>query len=120
MATSRAERVLIIEHDRAIADLLRLDLEEAGHHVRAVLAPAGVCAEVDCFGPTILFLDPPAPSGEGLDDLRRLHETSGDQALRVVAMTTSRKVAAATAALGARTLFKPFDPGDLARLVERA
>ncbi len=65
-------RILIVEDDRDIADLLRLYLEKAGHAVEVAHSGANVLEQVRRLPPDLVVLDLMLPGVDGLTICRAL------------------------------------------------
>lgn len=107
-------RILIIEDDEAIAELVQLELEHRGMRVRCAYdGPSGLAA-VEEFEPSAVILDIMLPGMDGVGVLKRLRQR-GDRV--PVIMLTARDTSADkihSLDTGADDyLSKPFDTGEL-------
>lgn len=81
-------KVLVIEDERELADLVRRELEFAGHDVQlAETGPDGVAA-VDSFRPNLILLDIMLPGYDGLEVTRRVRANHGTPILMLTARST--------------------------------
>jgi DNA-binding response OmpR family regulator len=81
-------RVLVVEDEQGLADLVRRELENAGHVVDiAVDGPSGVAA-VDRFSPDLILLDVMLPGFDGLEVTRRVRTRHATPILMLTARST--------------------------------
>jgi DNA-binding response OmpR family regulator len=114
-------RVLVVEDDRGVTRMLGFALREAGFQVR--LAGSGGEAlsalEADLVDAVVLDLGLPDYQGsEVLDWLRQRRDNGGGGPAWVVMSALDRQEAARQfGPMGVHFLAKPFDPWELARLL---
>jgi DNA-binding response OmpR family regulator len=72
------ERVLVVEDDPPIRELLSFHLERAGMAVRALPSAHEALATVSAWHPDVVLLDLMLPDGSGLDLCRQIREGGGD------------------------------------------
>lgn len=118
----RAERILLVDDNRDIADTLSAILRRRGHAVQVSYDGSSALAVAETFAPTQALLDVGLPDFDGFQLARRLRGVHGLSRLRMTAVTgysqpedRRRAKAAGFAALVA----KPVDVDQLIRLVER-
>jgi DNA-binding response OmpR family regulator len=81
-------RVLIVEDEEGLAELVRRELENAGHVVEtAIDGPSGVAA-VDRFNPDLILLDVMLPGFDGLEVTRRVRTRHATPILMLTARST--------------------------------
>lgn len=81
-------KVLIVEDERELADLVRRELEYAGHTVEvAADGPSGVAA-TDRFEPDLILLDVMLPGFDGLEVTRRVRTRHATPILMLTARST--------------------------------
>jgi response regulator RpfG family c-di-GMP phosphodiesterase len=120
LSVSRTPRVLVIDDDRLLCELVRTTLEldgfavESAHHV---IESERVLARVR---PDAIVLDIGLPGVDGLFYCRRLHESPAAREIPIIVISGSEEAGRGAAAAGAVAfLRKPFDPLELLTLVER-
>jgi DNA-binding response OmpR family regulator len=81
-------RVLVVEDEEGLAELVRRELENAGHVVEtAIDGPSGVAA-VDRFNPDLILLDVMLPGFDGLEVTRRVRTRHATPILMLTARST--------------------------------
>ena len=106
-------RVLVVEDDEAIADVLRRTLRQEGHEVRS--APDGPQAlqAAEEFVPDLVILDLGLPGLDGVEVCRRLRATSDVPILIVTARTDLDDRVAGLDSGADDYLVKPFERQEL-------
>jgi DNA-binding response OmpR family regulator len=84
---SAAGRVLVVEDDEAIADVLRRTLRQEGHEVRASADGFEALRAAEEFVPDLVILDLGLPGLDGVDVCRRLRAESDVPILMLTART---------------------------------
>jgi DNA-binding response OmpR family regulator len=107
-------RVLIVEDDRFIAELVELELEHRGMKVRCAHdGPSGLAA-VEEFGPSVVVLDIMLPGMDGVALLKKLRQ--GGNRVPVIMLTARDSAPDKIHSLDTGAddyLSKPFDTGEL-------
>ena len=80
-------RILIVEDDRDIADLVRLYLEKAGHTADVVLSGDDVVSRVRMQPPDLLILDLMLPGIDGLTICRALRRSDTTAAIPIIILS---------------------------------
>jgi two-component system phosphate regulon response regulator PhoB len=116
---NRHRTILVVDDERAIRDLLRLQLEDAGY--RVVLAEsAHRAAELVCDEkPDLMIVDAHMPFVSGLDFVSTLIADSSMPWVPVIFMTGRSELRSHAEALGSACLVKPFLAPRLIELVQR-
>ena len=115
-------RVLVVEDDATVAELVAARLRAAGHKVRVVRSGAEA---VEAFGggvvPEVVVLDVGLPDEDGYSLLEHLRRSAGTGfgAVFLSAGVTEDRIERGTA-MGATYLTKPFIASALIKAVERA
>ena len=115
MAGSR--RVLVVDDDEPIADLLSTVLGEEGYEVRVVGNGREALAVVHWWRPDLILLDLVMRDMDGWA-FRAEQRRNGFADLPVLLVTAANHVDADAEALAAPVLSKPFDLDELLRRVE--
>ncbi len=115
-------RVLVVEDNPAIRELVSVYVKQAGHSVAAAADGPEALATVSGRGaPDIAVLDVAMPGMSGLDLLVKLREMPGLEQLPAIFLSARVKpedIAKGTA-LGAAYLTKPFVGSALVNLIDK-
>jgi len=109
-------RILVVEDDPDIADLMRRYLQKAGHEVDVRGSGDDALAAIHADAPDLLVLDLMLPRITGLDICRTIRADAATMGLPIIMVTAradeSERIAGLD--LGADDyLAKPFSPGEL-------
>ena len=120
-APARVRRVLVIDDDRLLCELIRAAFEDDGYLVDA--ASEVIEAERVLSGelPDAIVLDMGLPGVDGLFYLERLREVPHTRAIPVIAISGSDEAGRGACTAGAAAFVrKPFSPLELLAVVGRA
>ena len=109
-------RILVVEDEPDIRDLVRFALERDGHEVLDAPDVARAAALAAGAAPDLALVDWMLPGGSGLEYVRRLRRDEATRTLPVImltARTDERDVAAGLDAGADDYLTKPFSPREL-------
>ncbi len=115
------KRVLVVDDDPAVSELLRLVLGNAGFDVATAGDGVAGLLAIDANRPDLVILDVAMPAMDGLEAVCRLRDRPGTAHLPIIMLTAL----AAEDILGGPTeqvdlyLAKPFDPDALVAAVKR-
>ena len=115
-------RVLVVEDESAIAELIALNLRHAGFEVTLAHDAVHAIAEVDRVLPDLVLLDLAMPKMSGAEVLRWIREQPGVRKTKVLIFTSSEKPEDFKTAseIGADGyLLKPTKFDDLKKLVKQ-
>ncbi len=115
--TDTTNITLIVEDDRAIAEMLRGILEEEGHIVLVAYSIAQAKLIAGNEQVILVVLDVTLPDGNGLEFCPILKEMTGAPIILLSAMTTSGIVEQAAEKGASGYIQKPFDLDELLLLV---
>ncbi len=117
MVTATARRILVVEDERMVAEVVERYLRRDGHDVRTVHDGIAALEAFGDFGPELIVLDVMLPGVDGLEVCRRVRE----QAQTPIIMLTARGEEVdklVGLGLGADDyVTKPFSPRELAARV---
>ena len=114
-------RILVVDDDPVIIDLLRLNFELEGHEVASAADGAGALAAVAAHRPDVVVLDIMMPPPDGFTVCEGLRQDPATQHLPIVLLTARAQAADRQRGkdVGASAyVTKPFDPLQLVELVE--
>lgn len=106
-----AQRILIVEDEPAVADLIEAVLKEEGYVVAIARdGPEGLTLARDWL-PDLILMDVMLPGVDGATAIRRLKAQSATAAIPIVAMSAGRTIRRHTGELDHAdgALAKPFD-----------
>ena len=109
-------RILVVEDESAIAELVAINLRHAGFEVAIAADAEQAQAEVDAVVPDLVILDWMLPGQSGLQLARRWRGQARTRALPVIMLTARALDADKVAGLDAGAddyLTKPFSPTEL-------
>lgn len=115
-------KVLVVDDDRAIQQLLEVNLELEGYDVAKATDGAEALEMVAAFQPDIVLLDVMMPKMDGREVCRRLKADPKTAALPVVFLSARAQDMDVSLGLelgAAAYLTKPFEPQDLLDTVRR-
>jgi len=116
-----AKRVLVVDDDLAVAELLRMALGNEGFDVATAGNGAAGLLAIDTRRPDLVILDVVMPVMDGLETVRQLRDRPETAHLPIIMLTAC----AAEDVLGGSTgqvdlyMAKPFDPDALVAAVKR-
>jgi two-component system nitrogen regulation response regulator GlnG len=118
---SVAGRILVVDRDREVAELLVDHLTGEGYAVSQISSLDEALKAVDDDGPDLVLLDLDHSSGDrlaGLDAMREIYWNFPDVGVIVMSADDSVALAHAALALGALDyVFKPFDLDRVSRAI---
>ena len=109
-------RILVVEDESAIAELVAINLRHAGHEVTLAGDAAQAQAEVDAVLPDLVVLDWMLPGQSGLNLARQWREGSRTRAMPIIMLTARAEESDKIAGLDAGAddyLAKPFSTHEL-------
>jgi two-component system chemotaxis response regulator CheY len=118
MSGNAARRILVIEDDTSIREMIALVLEDEGHHVDIARDGQEALAILDETAPDLILLDMKMATMDGWQFAEHYRRSTGVRAPLVV-MTAAKDAAARAAEVIADDyLAKPFDLDALLRVIE--
>jgi len=109
-------RILVVEDESAIAELVAINLRHAGHEVTLAADAAQAQAEVDAMLPDLVVLDWMLPGLSGLGLARQWRESARTRAMPIIMLTARAEESDMIAGLDAGAddyLSKPFSTHEL-------
>ena len=101
-------RVLLVDDDETLLEILGDYLRRVGHHVDAVSSGASAGASLSLFGPDIVILDVSMPEVGGWQVLREIRESSTTPVIMLTARTEEHDVLHGFALGADDYMAKPF------------
>lgn len=121
MPTTDATRVLVVDDDRDIRDLVTFKLEQAGYEVRQAEDGLQALDAVREWGPDLVVLDVMMPGLSGIDVTRELRADPATAETPVILLTAKAQEADVETGFvtGADDyVVKPFSPRELVSRVQ--
>jgi len=116
-------RILVVDDEEDMANVIRLVLESDGHEVRVELAPEMAVEAAKEFAPELVLTDLVMPGMDGHQVFRALRELPDLAAVPFVFLTSRNKPIDLMVGLhvmgAADYITKPFDRPDLVRRVRK-
>jgi len=116
---NRHRTILVVDDERAIRDLLRLQLQDAGYRVVLAESAHRAAELVRDEKPDLMIVDAHMPFVSGLDFVSTLIADSSMPWVPVIFMTGRSELRGHAEALGSACLVKPFLAPRLIELVQR-
>lgn len=116
------KRVLIVEDDAAIIELLRFLLEQEGLEVEVARDGLKALDKMEAFSPDLVLLDLRLPKLEGMDVLWEMRQNPrwNNVPVVIISVDSSPQTMLQGWRLGVDSYFiKPFDPDELIRVIRR-
>ena len=113
-------RILIVDDDRAICDLMQTLLERDGFQVKTMSDPTGVTGELKKHDYHLIILDLMMPKRDGIEVLREIRKTDKDIAVVIFTGYPNLDTAVASMKLDAVDYIKkPFDVDEFRAVIQR-
>jgi two-component system OmpR family response regulator len=113
-------RILVVDDDAGICDLLQTVLERDGYEVKTLADPTAVDGEIRAGKYHLILLDLMMPRQDGIETLKRLRKVDRDLAVVIVTGYPSLDTAVTSMQLDALDyLRKPFTVDELRNVVGR-
>src|SRR3954469_18229193 len=118
-AETNTGRVLVVEDDAEIADVLRRTLRQEGHEVRSAVDGVTALEAAEDFVPDLVILDLGLPKLDGVEVCRRLRSSSDVSILILTARTQTDDRVVGLDAGADDYLVKPFERQELLARMRR-
>jgi DNA-binding response OmpR family regulator len=119
---TRKPRVLVVDDDAAVRELITVNLELEGFEVASAEDGVAALSAIDAFGPDLVTLDVRMSRLGGFETLERLRADPRTASVPVVMVTRRTQAAdrARAEELGVTAyVTKPFEPGELVEVISR-
>ncbi len=116
MTPLQPPRILVVEDDPDLGELLRLQLQQAGYQVALNSTGAGFLRQLQEFEPQLVVLDWMLPAADGLELLREVRRQPRSARLPVILLTARGEEADRIRGLDVGAddyVTKPFSPREL-------
>ena len=113
------KKILVMEKDDSILEIVSYVLKDAGYNVKALNAEDGMYEQVITYKPDAILLDIIAPSTKGTEVCNTLKEDQKTKHIPVIVYSTHAKIAQTIKQVCAdEVLPKPFDIDELLGVIE--
>lgn len=117
---SQVQRILVVEDDAAVSQILGVTLEQAGFAVTKARSVAAAQTALTLVPFDACVVDMHLPDGTGLDLLGSLRTTNADLPVVMLSGVRQNTLIDATMKLGAKAyVTKPFSPAKLTSIVRQ-
>lgn len=114
------QRILVVENDANILDLIKLVLIEEGYQVLGVTSEQNIFEQILSFSPDAILLDIVRPTLEGTELCRQIKAAEGTSHIPVIVLSTHPQIQKVKEVCADEIVEKPFDiDGLLATLDEQ-
>jgi DNA-binding NtrC family response regulator len=118
---SDARRILIVDDEQSMRDMLAILLKKEGHDVRTAGSRAEAARALADGGADLVLTDVRLPDGDGIEVLRHVKAAAPETAVVVMTAYGTSETAVAARKLGAEAyILKPFDVDELRVVVRDA
>ncbi len=112
------KRVLVIENDKDILEMISLVLEEAGYEASLHTTERNIFEHITAFGPDAILLDIVKPTLEGTELCRQLKEAEQTTHIPVIVLSTHPQAQKVKEICADEVVPKPFDIDALLEILE--
>ena len=103
------KRILVIENNSDILELISLVLKEAGYEVSAFINEKNIYDHVSEFEPDAILLDIVKPTVEGTELCKQIKEAEGTSHIPVIVLSTHPQIQKVKEVCADDVVEKPFD-----------
>ena len=103
------KRILVVENNKDILDLISLVLNEAGYEVDLYLSETNIFEKITTFQPDAIMLDIVKPTVEGTELCRQIKEAETTSHIPVIVLSTHSQIHKVKEVCADETIKKPFD-----------
>lgn len=116
---SQKKKIMVLEDDDAVADLMKYYFEDKGYQVKVSLTAAGFIDSVATFEPDLITLDILLPDTNGFDVFRELKQDKRTKDIPIVFVSVREADKDRGLEMGAKGfVVKPFNEGDLIKTID--
>lgn len=103
------KRVLVVENNKEILELISIVLEQAGYDTSLSLNEKGIFEHIIQYKPDVILLDIIKPTVEGTELCRQIKEAEGTKHIPVIVLSTHPQIEAVKDICADDVVEKPFD-----------
>ena len=112
------KRILVVENDKAILELIGILLNEAGYELSLYTNERNILAHVNAFKPDAILLDVMRPTPEGTELCRQLKEEEETSHIPIIALSTHPHIQKVKEVCADEIVAKPFDIDGLLEILQ--
>ena len=113
------KRILVVENNRDILDLISLVLDEAGYEVDLYQNEKDIFNKITEFQPDAILLDIIKPTLEGTELCRQIKEAEDTSHIPVIVLSTHTQIHKVKEICADETIEKPFDIDGLLEILDQ-
>ena len=103
------KRILVVENDKHILELISIILQDAGYEVSLYLDENKIFEHITQFQPDAIILDILQPTLKGTELCRQLKEADGTTHIPIIALSTHPQILKVKEICADEVIEKPFD-----------
>lgn len=103
------KRVLVVENNKDILELISIVLEDAGYEISLYLNEKGIFEHIVEFKPHAILLDIIKPTIEGTELCRQIKDAEGTKHIPVIVLSTHPQIKKVKEVCADEVVEKPFD-----------
>ena len=116
--TIKSKRILVLEDNEPIAELIRFYFDEAGYDVKVINLGGELIKNIKDFKPDLITIDIELPDSDGMDLFRKLQAQPNMKSIPVIFISVHADQQDLGLQLGAKGfVIKPFAESDLQKVV---
>ncbi|MBB2144797.1 response regulator [Pedobacter sp. LMG 31464] len=112
------KRVLVVENNKDILELISLILDEAGYELSLYTNERNIFEHIVSFQPDAILLDIVRPTVEGTELCRQIKEAEGTSHIPVIVLSTHPQIERVKEVCADEVVPKPFDIDALLETLE--
>ena len=112
------KRILVVENNKDILELITLVLDEAGYKIDAFTNETDIFERIVSFQPDAILLDIVQPTAQGTELCRQIKEAKGTSHIPVIVLSTHPQIQKVKDVCADEVVEKPFDIDGLLEILE--
>ena len=112
------KRILVIENNEDILELISFVLNDAGYEVKTSNNDLNILNQISTFKPDVILLDILKITDEGTELCRKLKEEDGTSHIPVIVLSTHPQIQKVKDVCADEIVEKPFDIDGLLEVIE--
>lgn len=116
-----AKRILVLEDNKPVAELIKFYFEEVGYQVKVLYQGSELLQSIKDFNPDLITIDIELPDADGMQIFRQLQNQPDTKSIPVVFVSIHEDQQELGLQLGAKGfVIKPFKEDELHQVVSEA